>query len=130
VIAIIPVTMRSGRVLTIAAAVLSSLSSAAQEPQSKPCIAADERIYKLVDGVKPPQPQSDKDAKDAPKRRGHVSFQLVVSAEGHVCSVKVVAASDKSSAEDAANYIAQHWRFKPATKEGKPVAVTFTVQFP
>lgn len=123
--------MRSGRVLTIVAAVLFSLSSAAQEPQqSKPCIAANERIYKPgIDGVKPPRPQPDKDVKNAPKKRGHFSLQLVVSAEGHVCSVNVVAASDKSAAEDVAKYIAQHWSFKPATKEGKPVAATLTVQF-
>ena len=123
--------MRSERVLTIVAAVLLSLSSLAQEPQqSTPCIAAGEKIYQPgIDGVKPPQPQPDKDAKDAPKIRGQASLQLVVSAEGHVCSANVIAANDKSSAQEMAKYIAQHWTFKSATKEGKPVAVTFRMNF-
>lgn len=123
--------MRSQRVLTIAAAVLLSLSSLAQKPQqSKQCMAAGEQIYQpAIDGVKPPQPQPDKDAKDAPKIRGQVFLQLVVSAEGHVCGANVIAASDRSSAQEMAKYIAQHWTFKPATKEGKPVAVTFRMNF-
>ena len=119
--------MRSQHIIAIAAAVLSSLATLGQEPrQSKPCIAVDERIYQPgIDGVKPPQPQPYKDPKDAPKIRGQVSLQLVVSAEGEVCSANVVAASDKSSAQETAKYIAQHWTFKSATKDGKPVAVTF-----
>jgi TonB family protein len=123
--------MRLKRLLAIVAAALLSLSTLGQEPQqSKPCIAAGERVYKPgVDGVKPPQPQFDKSAKVPPRGRGQVSLQLIVSAEGHVCSVKVIAAGDKSSAQDKANYVAQHLTFEPATKEGKPVAVTFTMRF-
>jgi TonB family protein len=119
--------MRSGLVHTIAAAALLSLSAFAQEPQqSKPCIATDERVYQPgIDGVKPPQPRPAKDAKDAPKMRGQVSLQLVVSSEGVVCSANVMATSDKLSAQEAAKYITQHWAFKPATKDGRPVAATF-----
>jgi TonB family protein len=123
--------MRSKHIITIAAAVLLSLPTFAQEPQqSKSCIAADERIYQPgIDGVKAPQPQPYKDPKDAPKIRGQVSLQLVVSAEGRVCSANVIAASDQSSAQETAKYIAQHWTFKPASKDGKPVAVTFRMNF-
>ena len=123
--------MRSKHIITIFASVLLSLPTLAQEPQqSKPCIAIDERIYQPgIDGVKPPQPQPDKDAKDAPKLRGQASLQLVVGAEGHVCSAKVIAASDQASAQETAKYIAQHWTFKSATKDGNPVAVTFRMNF-
>ncbi len=113
------------------AAVLLWLPSLAQEPQQpKPCVAADEQIYQLgIDGVKPPQPQPDKNAKGAPNIRGQFSLQLVVSSEGHVCSAKIVNASNRVAAEEGAKYIAQHWTFKPATKDGKPVAVTFRMNW-
>ena len=90
----------------------------------------EERVYQPgIDGVKPPQPQPVKEAKDAPKIRGQVSLQLVISAEGHVCSANVIAASDKSSGQEAAKYITQHWTFKPATKDGRPVAARFRINF-
>jgi hypothetical protein len=103
-----------------------SLLAAAQEAQSSiPCIATDETIYKPgVDGVKPPQPQPDK-SKKSPDIRSPMSFELLVNSQGHVCSVKVVSARDQVSAKRVADYIAEHWSFKPATRQSKPVAVSF-----
>jgi hypothetical protein len=123
--------MRSVRIVIFASVFVLPLPTLAQEAQpSKPCIAADEPIYKPgIDGVKPPQPKVDKNSKDAPESRGPFSLQLVVNSEGHVCSVRVLNAKDRVSAKNAADYIAQHWTFKPATREGKPVAVSFTANF-
>jgi hypothetical protein len=115
------------------ATVVYSLSVAAQENQTatKPlCIAADEHIYHPgSDGVKPPQPQPDKSAKDAPDMRGPFSLELVVNSEGRVCDARVLNARDQLSAKKAAEYISEHWTFKPATRQGKPVAVKFTTNF-
>ena len=117
-------------VLTVA--VFSTLSAPHQSPvpASPPCIAADEPVYSPgTDGVVPPQLQQDKNAKNASDLKGTFSLELVVSSEGRVCQVRVLTATDKASARKAPEYIAQHWKFKPAVRQGKPVAVKFTANF-
>lgn len=119
-------------ILMIAGALLFSLVPAAQEDKNtNTCIAIGQPIYTPgVDGVNPPQPPPpDKNAKDAPKIRGAMSLELIVNSEGNVCSVKILGATDKNSAQQIAGYISQHWSFRPATKKGKPVAVKFTMNF-
>ena len=110
----------------------SVLPIASQEtPQGAkpPCIAADESVYKMGGDVKPAQPQPDKNAKNAPDIRGSMVLELLVNAEGRVCDAKVLTSTDRLSAEKTAKFLREHWTFKPATKEGKPVAVRFTMTF-
>ncbi|MGH9645142.1 MAG: energy transducer TonB [Terriglobales bacterium] len=92
-----------------------------------PCIAAGQSVYRPgTDGVKPPQPpQPNKNDKDAADIRGSFSLELLVNSEGRVCDARVFNAREQSSAEKAAQYISEHWTFKPALKRGKPVAVRF-----
>jgi len=120
--------MKPIRIIIIALALSSPLISQEAQP-NKPCIAADEAVYKPgVDGVTPPQPLPDK-SKSNVDIHGPMSLELVVNSEGHVCSVKVVSAKDQLSAKKVADHIAEHWTFKPATRQGKPVAVGFTTNF-
>jgi TonB family protein len=123
--------MRLRVIFTIGVALFLSLPLLAQETQtSNSCITAGEPTYKPgMDGVNPPQPKTDKQAKDAPKIHSAMSLEIVVNGKGNVCSVRVLAASDKSSAQQTADYISRHWSFSPATRRGKPVAVTFTMNF-
>jgi len=122
---------------TCAIAMLGSLPllfhlSAQENPTSAkpPCIAAGELVYQPgVDGVEPPQPQPNKKDNAAPDMRGPFSIRLLVNSEGRVCDAQVVSAKDRLSAQKAAHYISEHWAFKPATKQGKPVAVKFTTSF-
>jgi serine/threonine protein kinase len=58
-----------------------------------------------------------------------LKFLLVVNSEARVCDVHVLNAKDQSSAKKAAGYIVEHWTFKPATREGKPMAAKFTANF-
>jgi hypothetical protein len=95
-----------------------------------PCIAAGETVYQSgADGVKPPQPQPSKKDKSAPGIRGTFSLELLVNSEGRVCGARVFNARDRLSAEKSAQYISEHWTFKPATKQGKPVAVKFIMNW-
>ena len=105
--------------------------SAQENPISaKPCIAEGEPVYEPgVDGVKPPQPQPHKNDKTAADMRGPFSVQLLVNSEGRVCDAQVISAKDRLSAEKAAHYIREHWTFRPATKQGRSVAVKFTTNF-
>ena len=121
-------TMRTTRIIIIALALSSQLLAQEAQPP-KPCIGAEETVYKPgIDGVTPPQPLPDK-SKSAMDIRGPMSLELVVNSEGHVCSAKVVSAKDQLSAKKVADHIAEHWTFKPATRQGKPVAVSFTTNF-
>jgi TonB family protein len=95
-----------------------------------PCISSSEAVYKPgVDGVKPPQPQPSKRDRTAPDLRGPASLELLVNSEGSVCNARVLTAKDKLSAQKSAKYISENWTFKPAMKQGKPVAVKFTMNF-
>src|SRR6185369_7435684 len=116
--------MHNTRVVLVGFLFALSCFGAAQDTQpSRPCLQPHETIYKPgIDGVKPPQLQPDK-SKSAVPIHGPMSFELTVNSEGHVCSIKVTAAKDPSSANQVANYIGEHWTFKPATRNGQPVAV-------
>lgn len=113
-------------------AILTCLSmlSAQENPTSAnaPCIAPDAIVYLPGpgDGVKPPLPDSR--AKGARlSLRSSVSLEVLLNSEGRVCNVRVLSANDKLSAEKARRDIFKNWRFKPATKDGKPVAVKLTI---
>ncbi len=102
------------------------LLNAQSAETTKPCIAADETIYAPgVDGVTPPQPlkPATEKSKEAPKIRGFQSFEMVVNSEGRVCNVKIVYTTNQESTKKLAWYIAENWVFKPAERNGKPVAV-------
>lgn len=109
------------------------IPASAQEnptPAKPPCIAAGEPIYQPgADGVKPPQPPPNKNDKTLPDIRGPFSIELVVNSEGRVCDARVLSAKDRLSAEKTAQYISEHWTFKPATRQGKPVSVKFTLNW-
>ena len=95
-----------------------------------PCVTPSETVYHPgVDGVKPPQPQSSKKHRTEPEVHDAVSLELLVNSEGQVCDARVLRAKDRVSAEKVANYVSENWIFTPATKQGKPVAVRFTVNF-
>lgn len=60
-------------------------------------------------------------------------LEMLVNSSGQVCSVRIVKSSDKSSDQESARKIAQFisekWKFNPAMRDGKPVAVAFQVNF-
>jgi TonB family protein len=106
------------------------LSQESPTPADRRCIQSGEAVYQPGrDGVKPPQPQNSKKDKSGPELRGPFSLELIVNSEGHVCDTRVLSANDRLAAEKAAKYISENWTFKPATKQGKPVAVKFTMNF-
>jgi Gram-negative bacterial TonB protein C-terminal len=118
--------------LVIAAAALLSLRLTAQEskPTEKPCIDPTEAIYRPgKDEVQPPQPPSPIKGKGAPTIHGPVTLELLINSEGHACEVHIVSARDTSNAKVLAQYISEHWTFKPATRKGTPVAVKFLMNW-
>ena len=111
---------------------LSVASVFAQEPQPKAqCIAAGEKLYQPgAEGVKPPKLQISKvGEREKGKLLPVASFDLVINNEGRICSIEIISAADEGKGREAAQYIAEHWSFKPATKKGEPVPVKMRVNF-
>jgi TonB family protein len=92
----------------------------------------DPNLYPLRDdGVKLGRPTSTPDPEyswsaQKAKIQGTVLLALAINAEGTVDAVKVVCSLEPGLDANAA-YAAKHWKFTPATKDGKPVPVQIEV---
>jgi TonB family protein len=112
--------------LTSAAALLlSSCLAIAQDRPDK----SSEVVYEVGLGrdVKPPKHIYQPDPKYVDKARrekinGVVVIAMIVTAEGRVRDVKVIKSLDAGLDKQAAAAV-RKWKFEPATKDGKPVAV-------
>jgi TonB family protein len=89
--------------------------------------APKESIYRVGNGVTPPVPlyrpepeYSDEARKQ--KAQGEVTLSAVIDRSGHILKIAVVRGQGMGLDEKAMEAMFQ-WRFKPATLNGKPVAV-------
>jgi periplasmic protein TonB len=89
-------------------------------------------VFKVGGGVQAPQvlskpePQFTEEARRA-KHEGTVLLWLIVDAGGRPQNIKVVRALGMGLDEKAVESVRQ-WKFSPATKDGKPVAVEVKVE--
>jgi TonB family protein len=92
----------------------------------------DEPAYELGDGITPPKvvhqvsPRPDSGSRGF-RISGAVLIGLTVSSHGLPMNVHVVHSIDKEIDQSAVDAV-QEWRFEPARKDGKPVAVKITVE--
>jgi TonB family protein len=87
--------------------------------KEEPGVTPPEAVYK-------PEPPYTKEARAA-KLQGTVVLEVTVRAEGTVSDVKVVRPLGKGLDESAVETM-KTWKFKPATKAGKPVAWTGLIE--
>lgn len=115
----------------VAAAVILMLSCgviAAQEKSDNSAQSADnDTVYEPGNDLTPPKgvytPNPEYSEKARKKKiSGTVVVELVVTADGKVRDVKVTKSLEPSLDQQAIAAV-QTWKFKPATKDGKPVAV-------
>jgi TonB family protein len=97
-------------------------------------IGAQTQIYKPGNGVTLPavvkevKPEYTREAMDA-GIQGDVALRVVVQADGDVGTVHVAKSLDKElGLDDSAIAAVKQWKFKPGTKDGKPVAVEVTIE--
>jgi len=89
-------------------------------------------VYSVGDGVSAPiptykpEPPYTKEAKAA-KLQGTVVLSIVIGVDGAVTDAKVVQGFDKGLTQNAVDTV-KIWKFKPATKDGKPVACKVSVE--
>jgi TonB family protein len=93
---------------------------------------APQEIYRVGDGVKPPRPISSPDP-DYPERarkareRGTVVLWATITPEGKVKTVRVARSIGPDLDDKAIEAVCQ-WKFQPATRDGKPVAVQINIE--
>lgn len=97
-----------------------------------PLLAQDDRIYKGVETDTQPkiihkvEPKYTKQAREE-KIEGTVELSIIISAAGMPQRFTVTKTLDPGLDKNAIEAV-RHWRFKPATKDGKPVATYATIQ--
>jgi|CZKR01.1.fsa_nt_gi protein TonB len=101
---------------------------AQNEPQKTDVIVYD----KVVPGVTAPKPvyHPDPEYTDRARKkkiRGPVVVSIVVTDEGKVRDAQIASGLDKDLDKQALKAVSA-WRFEPATKDGKPVAVRIKVE--
>ncbi len=113
--------------------IVASLAAVALVGVPLAAMQADTGVYSIKDpGVTPPQvidkhdPDYTKAAKDA-KIEGVVVLSIVIASDGSVSDITVKKGLDSGLDANAVSAV-QTWRFKPARKDGKPVAVRATVE--
>ena len=113
--------------LNLALVLALPLAAVCQGDPTKP---ASEPIYHVGAGVKGPRPIYQpgpgvpKDFKA--RQRGRVVLLLVVGSDGLPREIKVDRPLNAESDEEAMKAVAR-WKFDPATRDGKPVAVQINV---
>jgi TonB family protein len=92
----------------------------------------EETVYYVGNGVSEPvmiqtvQPGYTQEARDA-RVTGTVELQAVIGTDGSVAKVQVTKGLGYGLDENAAKALAQ-WRFRPGTKDGKPVNVRIEIK--
>jgi len=93
----------------------------------------DEPIYPVGRGVTAPTPlfQPEPEFSEEARRKtasGIVVLKIIVTSTGDVTGIRV-AKSLGSGLDEKAIEAVRQWKFKPASKDGKPVAVELAVEF-
>lgn len=114
--------------------ILAGLSFAGAQDTSPPsCLQDGDTISRPGENhVKPPQLVSRAgDAAHAHDKNSRVqlSLELVLNSEGRICETRILRASDAGIAKRVADNVRNSFKFKPATLDGKPVAVRFVMNF-
>jgi hypothetical protein len=127
--------MRRAIWLAVLTAALATTTRAqeASEPQERLCIAKNETIYTPgEDHVKAPELNRERigpDDKGRIRPNSRVLLEVTVNSAGDICLARALKAPTREEATAVAEYVADNFRFRPAMRHGKPVAVRLQVRF-
>jgi protein TonB len=118
----------------VAASAIALVCAVATQEQTPAPATQQDQVYEVGNGVSPPQVIKQVDPQYTPAARaakitGEVHLKVVVEADGSVDRITVTRSLDKKyGLDDEAIKAAKQWRFGPAKKDGKPVAVWVSLQ--
>jgi len=75
------------------------------------------------DDLKPPYPES----KILSGEEATLHLRLTISESGRVTAVDPVGAADRVFLEAARRHLIAHWRYRPATEDGRPIASSVVI---
>jgi len=105
--------------LGLASLVVASIAVAAPSARGKGPATTPIRPIRETHTI-PPYPKESKDLKE----EGRVLVEVTIGTDGAVSRARIFKPSGHPRLDDAAaQYIKDHWRWQPATRAGKPVAV-------
>lgn len=95
------------------------------KPQPLPAAQAPTiaRLLTPPSELKPPYPES----KLLTGEEAALTLRLTISEQGRVIAVDPVGRADGVFLDAARRYLMAHWRYKPATRDGQPVASSLTI---
>jgi periplasmic protein TonB len=117
---------------TVLAAAMMTMALAVSRPLNGQTSENDEPVFDLGDGITPPKvthqvnPKPDSGTKGF-RITGQVLIALIVNSRGLPVNVHVLRSVDREIDASAVEAVRQ-WRFEPARRDGKPVAVRVTVE--
>lgn len=127
------VSMKKSRLfVSLASITLCLVAAGALAVRMFPLYAQRPHVYRISDGVEPPKvlykvdPPYTTDARAA-KIEGTVVVDLEVHTDGRAHNMQIERALDPGLDQSALDAVSQ-WRFRPATKNGSPVAVKATIE--
>jgi len=113
------------------ACIVLAHSFAGAQAQSKGDDDSAEKVYDLGPGLTPPRVTKQVAPRQSTAHGvrvvGSVTVALIVSSKGMPKDVHVVKGLDKDLDQSTVEAVEQ-WRFSPAEKEGKPVAVRISLE--
>jgi protein TonB len=86
-------------------------------------IRHDPRLLTPMSELKPPYPAS----KLASEEEATLKLRLTIDDRGRVVAVEPVGYADREFLDAARRYIIAHWRYDPATEDGRPIATTTVI---
>jgi len=102
-----------------------------KEEAAKESKESDEHVYELEEGIKPPrlvrQVNPDYSGVRGVRVKGSVVIAVVITSQGTSKDPRVVQSLHPEVDRCAVDAVRQ-WRFAPAQKDGKPVAVRVTIE--
>jgi hypothetical protein len=103
---------------------------ASAQSSDVPCIEKGETVYRPGEQkVVPPQLQQDHADDSSKKVKVHAQLELLLSSEGRICEIHILHSDNRDAAQSIQDFVGKHWHFKPATRNGEPVAVRMQINF-
>jgi len=118
--------------LTLAVLILSTHLGAvrSESDRSAICLAEGEHIYSSTDNeVKMPKLHIEESKRREVSPKSPVEFEIILNPAGRLCEIHVLKAPDRDTAKQLAYRVGDYFRFSPATRKGKPVAIRFRIVF-
>ena len=92
-------------------------------PIDQPPVLAGPRLATAGDRLRPPYPESKRRLEE----EATLKLRLTIGSDGRVTTVTPIGAADALFLNSAREQILRHWRYHPATENGRPVQSTLTV---